>query len=404
MPDPKSRRPKRKKIKPKPKPKPKRRAGRKPDPDAPRKRRRRIQYYRKPKKRRLTPDIAAWIDAHPAVADAIKWQTTFQTSAYSVPEAARSPWSAWPPWRRQALVDAFKEAWSWYHRKRKPLDNLQEAIVYPPVNLSETLADDNLSPMVVVDEAWAWEIYRRWVALHLVVELANLVPWSVLGYDATKLQVLFDSAARMSRRPGGDYVVGAANPEHPNFILRKDNRGGSLLAPPRYTYAFLAKNRLVGATTLATIGNLLQWARDNLVHFFGAATYSTMEKHWQYRGLPPITRIIEGTVYPDAIGFAHWTAGCHGTGGFLRNVLAAVNIPVHLVIVCGHCVVHFLTEDRYLDHGDNPYNLKFKGTGLPASALLIDGATYTAWFGPNPNNHNNNCQNIGHQVDVLSGP
>ena len=395
-----------KRKKPRPRLKPKRGIGRKPDPNAPirKKPHGKKVYYLKPRKKLRLPDLAAWINAHPAIAAAIKWQTTFQTSAYSVPESAKSPWSAWPPTRRQSLIDAFNDAWRWYKLTPKRLITLRETLVYPPVNLSETLTDDNAAPYVVVDEAWAWDAYRRWVALHFVVELAGAVPWSITSHDAAGLQVLFDSVARFSRRPDGRYVVATGNPGHQNFVLRRDNVGGSLLAPPRYTYAFLARNRLIGKTKDATIANLLQWARDNLAHFFGASSYLTMEQHWQYRGLPPITRIIGGTVYPGAVGFAHWTAGCHGTGGFLRNVLAAVNIPVQLVIVCGHCLIYFMTEDRYLDHGDNPYNLAFKGTGLPASALLIDGATYTAWFGASPDNHGNNCQNIGRQVSVLAGP
>jgi hypothetical protein len=55
--------------------------------------------------------------------------------------------------------------------------------------------------------------------------------------------------------------------------------------------------------------------------------------------------------------------------------------------------VRFLTEGTYLDHGDNPYNLGFKASMLPASDLLIDDATYTAWFGPSLDNNDTNCGN-----------
>ena len=82
---------------------------------------------------------------------------------------------------------------------------------------------------------------------------------------------------------------------------------------------------------------------------------------------------MSGT-YPGATAFEHWTAGCHGTTGFLRNVLRAV--PVQNLRVCGHGQVRFLTEGTYLDHANNPYNTGFKASALPASALLIDETTY----------------------------
>jgi hypothetical protein len=102
----------------------------------------------------------------------------------------------------------------------------------------------------------------------------------------------------------------------------------------------------------------------------------------------------------------HWTAGCHGTTGLLRNVLRAVNIPVQILRVCGHGQAHFLTEGTYLDHGDNPYNLDFKASGLSAADLLIDETTYTTWFGATLDNHDTPaaCPNIGRQVTELTTP
>ena len=137
----------------------------------------------------------------------------------------------------------------------------------------------------------------------------------------------------------------------------------------RYTLAFLRTANLVGASRTATVARLLDWAQDNLVHFYGDLDYGTAEQHWQYRGLPPITRIIEGTTStrPGGAIFAHWTAGCHGTAGFLRNVLRVVNIPVELIRVCGHAQTHFLPEGTYLDHTDGLYDSTFAATGRPAS-------------------------------------
>ena len=86
--------------------------------------------------------------------------------------------------------------------------------------------------------------------------------------------------------------------------------------PPRWIYSeFMKKNNLIGNTRLATIGNVLEWARQNLTHFYGDDTYQNCFDIWQYYGFPPISSIIAGTTDPND-GFAHWTAGCHGSLGF----------------------------------------------------------------------------------------
>jgi hypothetical protein len=349
------------------------------------------------------PSLSCWLSTHPNVAAALKWQFTFQTSAYDVPETAKRTWPSWSGSEQTELIAAFESAWNWLYAS-SPFTNLNETIVYPPANLADT-SDPAGSPWVQISPAAARELYLRWLGLNFAVELGGHVPWSVTGYTAEQLQILFDSASFLSMSGGGNYNVCAGSPEHTNYVKRKDNLGGSLIAPPRFTLAFLRNSSLVGATRQATIANLLNWARDNLVHFFGAASYQTMEQHWQYRGLPPISRVISGTTstFPNTTpAFARWTAGCHGTTGFLRNVLRAVNIPVQILRVCGHGQARFLTEGTYLDHGDNPYNLGFKAAMLPASDLLINDATYTAWFGTSLDNHETNCGNVGRRAMELT--
>ena len=45
-----------------------------------------------------------------------------------------------------------------------------------------------------------------------------------------------------------------------------------------------------------------------------------------------------------------------------------------------HATVLFLSEDRALSHGDDPYSLLVEGA--PPAALLVDRATYDKWLGP----------------------
>ena len=63
-----------------------------------------------------------------------------------------------------------------------------------------------------------------------------------------------------------------------------------------------------------------------------------------------------------------------------------------------------MTEGTYLDHADNPYNLGFKASGLPASDLLVDEATYTMWFGTSQVNHDANCGEVGRRARELTPP
>ena len=99
---------------------------------------------------------------------------------------------------------------------------------------------------------------------------------------------------------------------------------------------------------------------------------------------PPVKRIIEGTINPEWTSDEprHWTAGCHGTVGFLRAVLRTVNIPVGYSYAVGHGQPRFLHEDLYIPHGDDVYTGYVKAQPpVPISRLLIDAATHEAWFG-----------------------
>ena len=57
-------------------------------------------------------------------------------------------------------------------------------------------------------------------------------------------------------------------------------------------------------------------------------------------------RIINGTLHPKYASDPprHWTAGCHGTVGFLRAVLRTVNIPVARIYRAGQGSRIFCTK------------------------------------------------------------
>ena len=200
--------------------------------------------------RGLPPPLDCWLSDHPNVASSIQWQFAF--GSYDVPSSAKRPWPSWSDAEKQELVTAFDAAWNWLYKQPTPFANLNEPLAYPPVNEYDT-TDSTLSPWTAVIESYARDLYLRWIGLNLAVEIGGHVPWSVTGYTAEQLQVLFDSASFMTRRQDATYVVCAGSPEHGNYLNRKDNLGGSLIAPPRFTLAFLRNGNIVGSTRAATI-------------------------------------------------------------------------------------------------------------------------------------------------------
>jgi hypothetical protein len=348
----------------------------------------------------IAPYLPAWLAANTAVASSIKWQTV--DACYSVPETSKVAWPSWTGVEYGELNYQFEVAWQWYFQTAFPMATLNENIVYPPVNQSGTVSDDNARPSVGVTTTYARQLYVAWVAHNLLVEIGQLVPWSLASLDAVGRSALLDSSTYMKRCSGqGGFMMGASYPEHPNYVKREDNVGSSLIAPPRWTLAWMKALDLVGSSRLDTIVRVLNWSGDNLIHFIGQGPNSgfnnkNFQDHWQYRGLPPITKIAFGTTSPYWPNFGHWTAGCHGSVAFYRDLLRAVNVPMQIARVCGHSQAVFPSEGLYMDHGDNPYNSTFQASGQSASALLIDQATYTARFGSNPDNHDGDATMCGY--------
>jgi hypothetical protein len=357
------------------------------------------------------PDLDAYLAQHPNIAAAIDWQ--FQNSSTCCDEAVypsdRHAWPAWSDAEKEELRKHFRSAWHW--STTTPGDtllNLREYIADPPLNVDDPakIADDTQFAETYLTPATARELFLSNVAHALLVEIGGLVPWSITGYDDTSLKILLSSETnlrashQMPSYLASEFLTSVSAYDEPSYN-----------APPRQTYAYIVQHGMLGPSRIDTIGALLQWARVNLVHFNNASsvTFGVGDAIWHYRGNPPITRILSGTASSmDGGEFEHWTAGCHGTIGFLRGMLRAVNIPVQELEHCFHAQAYFPTEDRYLDHGDDPYNQIFKNSSHSTEALLIDRATYTSWFGtdglaPADENSVGGCQNIGRQVSEL-GP
>jgi hypothetical protein len=335
----------------------------------------------------LPPDIDCWLQEHPSIAAGVRWVEPYGPTA-----STTVLYKDWEPWRKQELQDALDDAWAWYDGGMSTFPGT--SLADPPAN-QRVLADLDLPATELDGGTQAWPLYVAHLAHSLMVEIRGLVPWSLCdyGYNPEMFNVLqANDFFWMTLASNPDYeLTTPVTPSHPIT-----------------TFPFLVNNGLIGQTRLETIGKLIDWSH-RMQHYIGPYTSANVEAHWQYRGVPPQLRVLQGTTL-DALAYSgfptpkHWTRGCWGTSGFLEQMLRAVNIPVVVQAAsstCSHAVPYFPSEDKYLSHGDDPYSGFWK-QGLstyvpPGEEFLIDAATHAAWFSPQQG-----CTNVGRgPIDVM---
>ena len=327
-----------------------------------------------------------WLDAHPKVRDAIRWQK---------PDGSGSTYEQWSAAQRGELADAYAKASKGH----------ATGLADPPPNLVQVVGDD--WPTTVLSHDDAWRLYVTHVAQSLAVEIDKRFAWSLTDCSSKELAVLLDSRQFFKWHAG-----------HNGYSIEDSTTGLAVPAAPDTSYGLIEEIRATPefqadvppAPGLGTplqlsprailIAELLGWCRDNMTHFAGLYRAGAMQATWQYSGMPPVARVISGTHnhQVSAPNFGNWTAGCYGTVGFLRAVLRTANVPVACVNQSGHNQPYFITERSYLSHGDDPYSGLVKrdtSTGEPPYAvglLLIGHAEHDAWYGkdvPDEKKYNN---------------
>ena len=322
--------------------------------------------------------VERWLEANPRVRAAIDWEVDDGS-----PESIFLSYQRWTPQMRADLEAA-------HVRASTGSPTLLED---PPRNIVDLADGDPVRTVLSAPDAWSH--YVETLGQCLANEIGGRYAWALTALSDDDLASLVSGSHRFARaRELDGYDVAALE-------------GEALAAPPDYLQSFLADNSLIGASRLETIGRLLDWSRQHLRHamtYFDLEPTKQVEAVWQYRGLPPVSRMIEGTVPtpdPDR-GLRSWTAGCHGTYGFLRSVLRVANIPVRRVTMCGHAQPFFSSEGRFLSHGDDGnWNAWLSSARFPATDLLIDAVVYEAWFGAGVS-EDERCRNVGRRVlDLL---
>lgn len=340
----------------------------------------------------LFQDLATWLTAHPTIAATIKWQFQAASGAmgvYQAPaETDKKTWATWSAAQQADLNQAYLDVIAWINQGAPqvtmPVGALgQTTPTDRPWNIHPSANDPNASTLEMVQRPYFWKLYLAHVAFSLMLETSHQVPWSVTDYPDATLKWIFDSATMGWYLANWDGFYLGTYDQAGFPALRTNNRPRTTFADPRWTYPWLKQAGLIGATRLATIGSTLDWMRHNLTHFYDAESIGRDLDIWQYNGYSPLSRIMNGTLdakYPG-LGTQHWTAGCHGSTGFMNAALRVLNIPVQPVWVCGHEQTYFMSEDLYMDHADDPYNAVVRASSASSLLLLMNSATWRSRFG-----------------------
>jgi hypothetical protein len=354
------------------------------------------------------PNLTKWLKNHPSVAAAIKWQ--FQVPAGGTMMMRTRPanadmidWAHWSASQKSDLDAAYVDAAYWLLLGAStPITLPYRGVSDMPTNVVPDLSDDTAPVRQWMAPTDMWALYVAYVGFSLALETTQQLPWSITTYDAHQLRYLLDSRTMGWEEQGTTpiFVLGTIDSFNPLPMDRSENLPETAFSHPMWIYQWMmaqaaatmpGASPIIGPTPLATVGGVLQWMRVNMLHFGDVSfpqnygqNYGSFETIWGYRGFVPLSKITAGTLDPNTpwSGVAHWTAGCHGSVGFLCATLRAVNVPVQPVWVDGHELACFLTDKLYLDHGDDPYDthVKYEYASSPILNVLIDEPTYQARF------------------------
>lgn len=334
-------------------------------------------------------NVNCWLSQNSNVSQYVVWETRLAFGSSSP--------VAWPQWPNAPRDDLRVNLVAYEGLLAGTLTQDPDPLVDPPIN-QETLQDTDIA-ILVLSESDAWRLYVKTVAMSLAVELTQYVPWSVTAYDAESLATLFDSRHMLTYTwAGAPAPFGVPTPQAEGYMALNNNYDSDthttffpyvsfvVPEPPPGALAFLQAKSLLGTSRLATIENTLTWTR-RMQHFVGGPglTVGVTQRIWGYRGPAPVSATIATTIDPDfdPSNPFHFTAGCHGTAGFLQSILRTVNIPIDNSVHNGHSSTRFMTEGLYLSHGDDPY-IGDDVYGISASDQLVSQATYDSWFVNNP--------------------
>ncbi len=301
-------------------------------------------------------------------------------------------------WSQSAKNDlglAFERTILWYE---SGMNNYPGPLVQdPPPNLEAAAFAAGTHGVTVYDDATVlWPLYVGRVALILAAEINAWVPWSIKTFEAMPDGNNMMTMLLRTGQAGKGYWLNGTIVDAGTGYMDSITPTNSITI-----FKFLKQKNLLGNTPRQTIERVLNWSRWNQAHTFGPLGGAHLYHYFQHWGDPPMSRMLEGTYSTDnlpteyKVNKYNWTHGCYGTSDFLVRLLKAANIPADTILAGSHRSVSFLTEGMFLSHADDTYTSFFK-YNRPAGDLLIDKATFDAWFPANNNAFANS--NVGRQV------
>ena len=342
---------------------------------------------------RMTPsqiaakDVQAWLDAHPFIRDAIRWW-------FSNGEVL--PGIGWPASMWSSFVSAIQVAVNDFPKWIKAYEGTGL-----PKNEFDTSKND--LALTVWSDAAAFENFTSYVAVAIAAELNGLLPWSLTELDPAGLAVLFDGSKNYKpvhyTSPGAisvatdKYVPFKAMGTKEGYVVQCHNSYTAFVPMHAATvWQWLHANKLVGQTRLQCIVALIAWCLPRTQHSYApypappskSGTYGVFTEadslfQWDYGGGMLQSSVLSGILKSDGKKWSytyHFVNGCSGAVALLRFMLAPLGVPVAALGGCGHSLPGFLSEGKYLSHGDDIYQKKWT-----AQELLIDDDKFESWFG-----------------------
>ncbi len=314
----------------------------------------------------MPPDLSSFLNRNPKIAEAITWETA--TGPLS--------WPSWSSAQKNDLKVAFEVVWKWVQGEHSSFPP-GYGDPTPAQNMNAAFLKPGDFPATILSASDMWTLYIKNIAVSLVMEAGNFVKWKVKAETPENLALLFDS--RIYSGFTKQTLNGAS-------FTGYQIRFWGLPTDPLYTLKFLFSEKIIQDTRKETINSFIDWTK-RMTHYLGGFSLSNAQHFWGYAGLPPISSVLMGTACTtnDAMYGVkrNWTAGCHGTASLFMHVLRTVNVPVK-IIEPAHAYLMFPTENKFLDHADDPYNNLFlwqKLIKVPSENLLWPASLWDSLLG-----------------------
>ncbi|TLX70286.1 T9SS type A sorting domain-containing protein [Labilibacter sediminis] len=304
-------------------------------------------------------DVRIWLDENDQVKKHINWEVN--------PDQFLN-YESWGSDMKTALDSAIRKV---ILHKSLDIQDPPELFIKPDVG--------EVVPTTLYPED-AWRIYLAHIAQSIVTDVYDYVSWKLNEASEEKLIHLFDGSSFYKREV--DYY--AVQYKH----------GCATLGDPLFSFNFLKNNNLIGPSEDNTILRILDWGRDNLLHYSKRSGETYEQSYLRcfdgFQGsYPPIKVVIEGVEDGMVDRISHWTKGCHGTTGFLKGICRVLNIEVSdsYTVFPDFGVVHsqpvFPGINVFMCHADDLYSSSAKTSPrLEIDKLLFDLSLYTQLFDP----------------------